>query len=152
MEGLVENEKCAEWKRIQVLGMLACRPETERAVGVLREVVGDRKRFSVRLRGAAAEHLCLLGHKPDVSAGDLRLLYAAGHEAAVTEFRRRLCEGDAKARAAALKLLEMAPDAVIAALEPEFAKLPEGEKAQGRKLVGEAKARLGAIADFDDRE
>ncbi|MHC4253629.1 MAG: HEAT repeat domain-containing protein, partial [Planctomycetota bacterium] len=31
MEGLVENEECAEWKRIQVLGMLACRPETERA-------------------------------------------------------------------------------------------------------------------------
>jgi len=139
------------WRTRIVVGMIAGRPESDKVLPILRGIAADTT-YPSHVRSVAATQLRLSGRRPRISRADLELLFLSDRKAASAEFRRRLRDGDAKVRAAALELLGMAPDAVIVGLDPEFAKLPEGEQAQGRKLVAEAKARLGAIAGFGDRD
>ncbi|MHC4248095.1 MAG: hypothetical protein ACYS9X_03110, partial [Planctomycetota bacterium] len=138
--------KTSDHSKASIIDILACHPAPAKGLAVLREVIGDRRAYSARIRAAAAMWLRLSGERPAVRPEDLRLLFSADHDAITAEMRRRLREGDTKARAAACKLLKMAPDVVIVALEQEFDLLPEEERAQGQGLLREAKARLEAIA------
>jgi hypothetical protein len=144
--------KIHEGDKMCMVNILACHPVPEKGLAVLRQVAAGGAAYSVAVRGEASKWLRLCGEKAEMRPEDLALLYSGDHDATVAAFSRRLRETEAGGRAALLKLIGMATDAVIVALADDLERLSEGERENGLKLVSEARTRLEAMSRMRERE